>query len=543
MARRDRRRGGAHSAPRKGRRSTDLPSEPSGSAGSEPSDGAAGAGPAPTAVPPPGTPPPPAAVTEASAATPGSGATDATEAIAVSPPTRAVPAVGRSTGLGDETGESFFATGETTAAALLSPESDQGASLSRKDRKAAKAAAAGAGGTKGGGGRKKKRTWVDRVLLGAIILVVLALIGVGSGYAYVTYRFHQVNKVTVRHLKAAPVGQPFNVLIIGSDSRVGESAAEAVHLGSEAETAGQRSDVVKIVHIVPATGQVSVLSIPRDTVVTVAGDTEETGRYNRINATYNSGPDQLVQTIETNFGIPIEHVVQVDFGGLEGAVDAIGGIYLNFPYPAKDTYTGLQITQPGCQLVNGGYSLALARSRHYQYYKDGYWQYDGTSDFGRIQRQNAFLKAVINQAETKYNPLTLNAFLGSIVQGVTVDSTFTVSDLISLAREFHNFSSSALATATLPTYSAYSSEFSSLGDVLYVQQPQATQVISQFLGGPPDTPLTPPPGPYGVEPTTTTSTTYPPVTVAGGSTTSTSTSSTTTTIETDFDPTPCSPPA
>jgi LCP family protein required for cell wall assembly len=121
------------------------------------------------------------------------------------------------------------------------------------------------------------------------------------------------------------------VLLIGSDSRVGESAADAAHLGNQSDAGGQRSDVVKIVHIVPATGQVSVLSIPRDTVVTVAGDTSQIGKYNRINATYNVGPDQLVQTIEANFGIPIEHVVQINFEGFRGAVDAIGGIYLNFP--------------------------------------------------------------------------------------------------------------------------------------------------------------------------------------------------------------------
>ena len=415
---------------------------------------------------------------------------------------------------------------------------DTGVAMSRKDRKAARRVSSGRNGGGKGPSKNRKHRWLDRILLAGIVVVVLALAAMGGGFAYVQYRFHQVTKVTVRHLKKAPVGQPFNVLLIGSDSRVGESAAQALHFGSESETGGQRSDVVKIVHIVPATGQVSVLSIPRDTMVTVVGNTSETGKYNRINATYNNGPDQLVQTIEANFGIPIEHVVQIDFEGLEGAVDAIGGIHLDFPYPAKDTYTGLQISQTGCQLVNGGYSLALARSRHYQYLKNGYWQYDGTSDFGRIQRQNAFLKAVINQAESKYNPLTLNAFVGSVVHGVTVDSTFSVSDLISLAREFHTFSSSSLATATLPTYSESSEQFSSLGDVLYVQQPQAQQVITQFLGEPPDTVYLPPPGPRGVVPTTTTTTTVP--SLVGGSTTSTSTSSsTTTTIETDFDPTPC----
>jgi len=416
---------------------------------------------------------------------------------------------------------------------------DRGVTMTRRDRREA-----GSGDSKRAKGRsrsKPKRTWLDWLLLSGVVVVALALVGVTTGYVYVQYRFHQVTKVTVKHLKVAPVGAPFNVLLIGSDSRANFTPADVAAYGNETTAGGQRSDVVKILHVVPATGQVSVLSIPRDTMVTVAGDTSQTGTYNRINATYDTGPDQLVQTIEANFGIPIEHVVQLNFIGFRGAVDAIGGVNLDFPYPAKDTYTGLNITSAGCQHLNGGYSLAVARSRHYEYYADGYWQGDGTSDFGRIQRQNAFLKALINQAEKQYNPLTLNAFIGSVVQGVTIDSTFTISELVSLAQQFRKFSSSNLATATMPTYAASSSDFASYGAVLYVQQPQADQVISQFLGTPAPTPRTPPPGPYGVESTTTTTTTAPPVTSSsGGSTPSTSASSvTTTTVDTSFDPTPC----
>ncbi len=454
----------------------------------------------------------------------------------VSPPGEASPLTGGPAGGNAETpglpGRAVAGAVGTGAAAADPADpadgADPGTRLTRKERKAA-----------AGKPRKEKRTWLDRVLLGGVVVVALTLVTVGSGYVYFQYRFSQVAKVTVKHLKKAPVGQPFNVLLIGSDTRSTESASDAAHFGSQANTGGQRSDVVKIVHIVPATGQASVLSIPRDTVVSVAGDTTQVGRYNRINATYNSGPDQLVQTIEANFGIPIEHVVQINFEGFRGAVDAVGGIDLNFPYPAQDTYTGLNITQQGCQHLNGGYALAVARSRHYQYEKDGYWQSDGTGDFGRIQRQNAFLKAVINQAEKQYNPLTLNAFIGSVVQGVTVDSTFTVSDLISLAREFHTFSSQSLATATLPTYASYSSDFSSLGSVLYVQEPQAQQVITQFLGSGPESAFTPPPGPYGVVPSTTTSTTYPTTSTSSGDSSTSTSSSTTTTIETDFDPLPC----
>jgi LCP family protein required for cell wall assembly len=394
------------------------------------------------------------------------------------------------------------------------------------------------GGPEATKGRKKKKTrrsWPERILLAAVVVVILAIVGMGVGYGYIEYRFDQVTKVAVKHLKVAAVGQPFNMLVIGSDSRAGDTPSQAASLG--VTTDGQRSDVVKIVHVDPATGQIRVLSIPRDTMVTVAGDTTQVGQYNRINATYNTGPDQLVQTIEADFGIPINHVVQVNFTGFRGAVDAIGGINLNFPVPAKDDYTGLNITQPGCQHLNGGYSLAVARSRHYQYYQGGYWQTDGTSDFGRIQRQNAFLKALINQAESRYNPLTINAFIGSVVQGVTIDNTFTSAGLIQLAQEFHSFSSASLATATMPTYQQSSNAFASYGDVLYVQQPDAQQTITQFLGQAPDTATTPPPDPYG-NPTAVPVAAPVSGTTAPGETT-TPTSSTTTTTVPNFDPTAC----
>jgi LCP family protein required for cell wall assembly len=448
------------------------------------------------------------------------------------------PTGAESPGSGTLAGRATAPTGTATdlvAGTAAAGVVDHGVSMTRKERREARS-----GGASGGAKVKHKRTWLDWLLLSGVIIVALALVGITSGYVYVQYRFHQVTKVTVRHLKAAPVGAPFNVLLIGSDSRANFTPADEAAYGNETTAGGQRSDVVKIVHVVPATGQVSVLSIPRDTMVTVAGDTSNTGTYNRINATYDKGPDQLVQTIEANFGIPIEHVVQLNFVGFRGAVDAIGGVNLDFPFPARDTYTGLNITSPGCQHLNGGYSLAVARSRHYEYYEDGYWQGDGTSDFGRIQRQNAFLKALINQAEKQYNPLTLNAFIGSVVQGVTIDSTFTISELVSLSQQFRSFASTSLATATLPTYASSSSEFGSYGAVLYVQQPQANQVISQFLGTPAPPVETPPPGPYGVESTTTTTTSPPGTYSGGGSTTpTTATPVTTTTIQTNFDPTPC----
>ena len=244
--------------------------------------------------------------------------------------------------------------------------------------------------------------------------------------------------------------------------------------------------------VTPSTKQIQIVSIPRDTVVSMLPpDSSQYGTYNRINSSFNSGADQLVKTITANFGIPINHVVQVDFAGFQDAVNALGGIYLNFPYPAKDAYSGLNITTPGCQLLNGAQALAVARARHYEYYSDGYWQYDGTSDFGRIQRQDVFIRSLITAAKSKVNPLTVNAFIGSIHEGVTIDDGFGINELIGLALDYHSFDPSNLQAMTLPTEAA--NGFGDLGDVLTVQQPEAQQMLVNIFGSDLTTPTNPPP--------------------------------------------------
>jgi len=394
---------------------------------------------------------------------------------------------------------------------------------------------------------KRRRSAAEKILVGLIVVVVVALVGSAALYGYVRYRFGQVHKVAVPSLAepAPATGAPYNVLLVGSDSRQGEtSAAQAQQFGSASEVVGARSDVIKILHIDPAAGTATILDIPRDTLVQMSGTPADEGRINRVNVPFGTSADALVQTIQNTFGIPISHYVEIDFFGFEGAVDSVGGVYLDFPYPAKDTYTGLVITHTGCQLVNGGYSLAVARSRHYEYFKDGYWQYDPTSDFGRIQRQDAFLKALINRAESQYNPLTLNAFLGSVVHDVTIDDTFTLGDLLSLSQRYHAFSSGSLQSYTLPTYSDGS--WGSYGDVLFVQEPEAQEVITQFLGQAPNAPATPPIASDG-RPVAVPQVTVPAPTggsaSSGGTGSAAGTGATTTTVPPvpDFYPTLCSP--
>lgn len=393
------------------------------------------------------------------------------------------------------------------------------------------------------GGRRTRRSgkpkWSTRrkVLSGAIALVLLAVLVVGGALGYSVYRFDQLTKVHVSALEQAESGQPFNVLVIGSDSRVGEGTA----FGTSSEVTGQRSDVLMVWHVTPATKSIQVLSIPRDTLVQMVGaNVSSFGQFNRVNSSFNgaNGTDLLVQTIESNFGIPINHVVEVDFAGFQGAVNALGGVYMDFNYPARDDYSGLNVTTPGCQLLNGSQALAVARSRHYQYYADGYWQYDGSSDFGRIHRQDAFLKAMIKAAESKVNPLTINAFIGSLHQGIVIDDSWSFEGLLGLALEFHSFDPTALQTQTLPTTSV--GYVSPWGDVLFVDQPAAQQMLVSIFGSeltspslpPPDTSLQPSPPPV-----VTTTTAPPPV---PGSQSSAPPATTTTTVP-SFDPSACSP--
>jgi LCP family protein required for cell wall assembly len=374
------------------------------------------------------------------------------------------------------------------------------------------------------------------VLSALVSVIVLAGLAAGGAYGYARYRYDQINKIHISAEQAEIAGQPFNMLVIGSDSRSGLTAAQQKNDGSAAEVTGQRSDVTMIWHIVPSTRQITIISIPRDTVVSMVGaDRTNFGDFNRINSSYNTGANALVQTIEDNFGIPINHVMQVNFDGFEGAVNALGGVYLDFPYPAKDAYSGLDITTPGCQLLNGTQALAVARSRHYQYYQDGYWQYDGTSDFGRIQRQDAFLRSLVDAAKSKYNPLTINAFLGSIPQGLTIDDQLSLGDLLGLAEDFHSLNANTLQTQTLPTVTGYSA---SLGDILFVDQPAAQQMLVSVFGSELTSPTMPPPNTDFVS-------TPPPVVTTTTAPTASSTHETPTTLaETpppSFDPVPCTP--
>ena len=399
------------------------------------------------------------------------------------------------------------------------------------------------------GWRRHKAWWISSV---SVVLVILLL--VGGGYLYANWRFSQIPKLNVAGEVARIGNQPFNILEIGSDSRAGLSGYVAAQTGaSTGQAGGQRSDVVKIMHVDPGKGTITVLSIPRDTVTTLLANQGLYGKANRLNVNFGTGPSLLAQTITANFGIPIAHVIVVSFAGIINAANAIGGVYMNFPYPAKDAYSALNIPHAGCQLVTNFQALALVRSRHYEWYQAPYgWRTDVTSDYGRIYRQNEFIKGMLAKAKGIYNPLTLNSLLSKLPAGIALDNHFTLGELIGLAGKFHSIDPANLVTYTLPTTPG---TYGNLGSILLVQEPAMQDMLYKIFGSQLERPTNPPPvNTAGATP----SWSIPP---AGASTSSvvipskgsflvnlaatTSAPTTTTTVAPEgdqyFDPTPCTP--
>ncbi|MHB8190198.1 MAG: LCP family protein [Ferrimicrobium sp.] len=349
--------------------------------------------------------------------------------------------------------------------------------------------------------RRRRRT--IRVL--AVVVVVALLLGV-SGFFYVQYRYGQIRRVTVNGLTtSASTGAPENILLVGNNSRCALTKysqfynKQSSHFGTCSQVGGGRSDVTMVLHLDPAKHSAYLLSIPRDLWLPMPGGH---GLQLRVDDALNTsetpylhlpfGPTLLVNAIQQDLGIPINHYVELNFYTFEQVVKTLGGITLNFPTQLRDHYSGLNITFPGCQHLNGTQALALVRARHLYYNDHGVWKYDGTGDLGRIIRTHIFLRALAAQtAHTALsNPIKANALLGAILPNLKLDQGFGLSQLVSLALAYRHISPNGIPTATLPVIIpngtfhdlANPSNYQAPGSVVLPFQPEDQTVINQFLG-------------------------------------------------------------
>ncbi len=208
-----------------------------------------------------------------------------------------------------------------------------------------------------------------------------------------------------------------------------------------------------VVRIDPKDEAATVLSLPRDLIVPIAGSGEE----RRINEAYSTGtPDQgrqaLIDTISQNFGIDINHYVEIDFQGFSKMVDAVGGVPMYIDPAVRDRHTGLYQVDLGCQTLSGDEALQFVRSRHLEYMTPELeWESDPTGDLGRITRQQVFMReALAKVMDEADNPVHARELVGIGVDTVGVDGDMGIRDILDLADRFRDFDPAQLKTYSLP---------------------------------------------------------------------------------------------
>jgi polyisoprenyl-teichoic acid--peptidoglycan teichoic acid transferase len=329
------------------------------------------------------------------------------------------------------------------------------------------------------------RAFGHRVLVALLISgVILAAVAV----AVVRTENAKVASIAVAPIDASLLRAGGNYLIIGSDTRAfGESQADIQHFGSAATQQGQRSDTMMVAHIDPGKHTGVLVSFPRDLWEPIPGH-----GTSKINAAFAYGGAQLaIRTIEQDFDIPISHYLEVDFAGFRDIVDAIGSVPIYFPTPARDHNTGLLITTPGCHNLNGTDALAYVRSRYYEYESGGKWQYDPTSDLGRINRQQYFIRSLSRAAihSVLSSPFKINGVVDKSVKSLTRDKSLSTSDMKALVRAFRNTDPNAFPMYTLPATNGFRDSQS----VLLLDDAKAAPILARLRPTAPDI-AKPPPG-------------------------------------------------
>ena len=278
---------------------------------------------------------------------------------------------------------------------------------------------------------KRRKTWFVMLAMLPVVAGIVALLYFGNllKTSYDAYSKIHVDEATrtVYTVNAAgtPVvvpseiaqqtlpnwdkNEPFNILLLGIDPR-------------PTDIDPPRSDTIIIVHVDPASQQVTMMSVPRDLWVSIPEHGED-----KINAAYaigendaaGGGPALVAQTIEANFGIRVPYWATVDFDGFRKIVNTIGGVVVDVPAPLKDDLyptENLGVTRiyfgTGLQKMNGEQALEYARTRH------------GDNDIARGDRQQQMLLAIRQQAISLGLITQANTLIGNIGDSVRTDLDF-----------------------------------------------------------------------------------------------------------------------
>ncbi len=317
----------------------------------------------------------------------------------------------------------------------------------------------------------RPRRRLKRSIIALLILTNVLVFGAFFVIRGLTTQFLESvtqNEEVVAELTPVEGGEPITFLVIGSDSR----QTLPNDFGSFGSFGGQRADVIMLVRV--EDGAARILSLPRDLRVEVEGHGTQ-----KVNAAYAfGGAPLMVRTVADFTGIAINHYVEMDFFGFASIVDELGGVEVNFPYPARDLKSGLDVGA-GRLTLDGKTALAYARSRQYQEQRDGVWVSVEGSDLGRVVRQQALVFAMLSAAKRPSIVFDAPAIIAAAGDHLTLDALIDRRRLVDLALSFRNLSPADITAATLPTTSIRD------GGVFYLvaDQPDADAAIAAFSDG------------------------------------------------------------
>ena len=293
-----------------------------------------------------------------------------------------------------------------------------------------------------------------------IALAVVTMVA-GAGLVYANWKLGNRQVVSIDPVAEnngdlnLPVGDltAKNFLVTGSDNAacVDPNSRFAGAFGDRTSF-GERSDSIMVVRVNPTDNQAAILSFPRDMYVKLFAS----GRKGRINSVFEKrNPNQLIRVIKENFGISIDHYVNVDFCAFSDIVDAVGGVRVPFLYRSRDQKTGFRVLQPNtCFNFEGDHALAYLRSRRYSWYDPAVsnWQQDGTSDWGRINRQQDFLKRMIRKSldKARTDPRVATGILNATLKNVITDDRLTPLKVLQLGQAMKNFNTETMGNYTMP---------------------------------------------------------------------------------------------
>ncbi|MGH3881720.1 MAG: LCP family protein, partial [Actinophytocola sp.] len=310
--------------------------------------------------------------------------------------------------------------------------------------------------------KTRRRKLTIRVFAATAAILVFVATGIAWGFkSWVDASAQQVDALDPNSdsiQDAAAQRGDENFLLVGSDTRAG--AEDEDNVGNEDEVLGARSDTVMIAHIPANRERAVIVSFPRDLEISrpaCEGWDPESGDYTgeqkpaeeqvKLNSAYQvGGPKCVTKLVQEITGLAINHFVGMDFNGFKGMVDAVDGVPICVEKPLKDDILGTIVPTAGENVqLSGNEALNFVRARHVQG--------DVTADYGRIQRQQRFLSALLRKAmssEVLLDPGKLSAFVEAFSKS-TFGDNIGVDQMVVLGQSLQGIEAGRVTFVTVPT--------------------------------------------------------------------------------------------